>query len=110
MSTMPACSCAAHHCACIPSTQVLTAVHMQVNQFAQNINIANIDVTVVNTALTNLVQLSSGGGSVNINQVRQTCPLLSSSFQLLVHTALRTGCYESCRPLNAGAPPVLNTA
>ena len=51
-------------------------MHMQVNQFAQNINIVNVDITVVNTALTNLIQLYSGGGSININQVTYASMLL----------------------------------
>ena len=61
---------------CAAIAQLLTRRGMQVNQFAQNINIVNVDITVVNTALTNLVQLSSGGGSININQVRQACTSL----------------------------------
>ena len=83
---------------------------MQVNQFAQNINIVNVDITVVNTALINLIQLYSGGGSININQVRHSCTLLSSSLQLLVDTALDTGCSESCKPPNVCGSPTPSTA
>ena len=70
---------------CAPIAQLFTEMRIQVNQFAKHTNINNVDVTVVNTALTNLIQLSSGGGSVNINQVRQACTLLR------VHCSSSTG-------------------